>query len=138
MNDKKARVSRVKKQISPHLGKMAGMKNKVKSKEAGKSEKHRDAGRIGGLQTWLQFGNSYMQQVARRGGRPTRQEAAEKAWRTDILYREHAGRHGHQGGERQRGRHAAQRQEKEENRQDDPQFSSPNQIITQNGMGVEY
>lgn len=113
------------------------MKNKVESKGVGKSEKHRDAGRIGGLQTWLRFGSSYMQQVARRGGRPTRQAAAERAWTVQKVCEARAGRHGHQGGERQRGRHAAQRQEREGNQQVEPRFSSPAQIITQNGMGVE-
>lgn len=60
------------------------------------SEKHRDAGRIGGLQTWLRFGSEHMQQIACRGGRPTRQEAAERAWTTQKACEKRAGRHGHQ------------------------------------------
>jgi len=70
------------------------MKNKLEPKRVSTSEKHRNAGRLGGLQTWLRFGSDHLQEIARHGGRPTRQEAAEKAWRTYILCRERAGQRG--------------------------------------------
>lgn len=60
------------------------------------SQKHRDAGRIGGLQTWFRFGSEHMQKIARRGGHPTRQEAAERAWAIQKACEKHAGRHAHQ------------------------------------------
>ena len=72
------------------------MKNKLEPKRVSKSEKHRDAGRIGGLQTWLRFGSEHMQQIARRGGHPTRQEAAERAWDRQRACEKRTGRHGYQ------------------------------------------
>lgn len=38
------------------------------------------AGRLGGLQTYLRYGSAHMSTIGRKGGRPTRQEAAYKAW----------------------------------------------------------
>ena len=72
------------------------MKNKLEPRRVARSEKHRDAGRIGGIQTWLRFGSKHMQEIARRGGRPTREEAAERAWDTQKACNERAGRYGHQ------------------------------------------
>ncbi len=59
------------------------------------SERHRSAGRIGGLQTYLRFGSGHMREIAHRGGRPTRQEAAEKAWEIQKTRQKRAERHGH-------------------------------------------
>ena len=63
--------------------------------EKGRSECNRANGRIGGIQTSLRHGREHMQQIARRGGRPTRQMGAEKAWRLYNTRPKHAGRHGH-------------------------------------------
>jgi hypothetical protein len=60
------------------------------------SEKHRNAGQIGGLETWLRFGSGHMREIAHHGGRPTRKEAAQKAWAIQSGCEKRAGRHGHQ------------------------------------------
>ena len=63
--------------------------------EKGRSECNRANGRIGGIQTSRRYGREHMQQIARRGGRPTRQRAAEIAWAMHKACEKRAGRHGH-------------------------------------------
>lgn len=55
-------------------------------------EKHRLAG---GLQTCLRYGRGWMRHIGRTGGRPTREEAACRAWEAYRVNKRHAGRHGH-------------------------------------------
>ncbi len=58
-------------------------------------EAHRLAGRMGGLQTSFRYGHGWMCEIGRKGGRPTREEAARKAWNHYNASLKHAGRRGH-------------------------------------------
>lgn len=59
------------------------------------SYRHRLAGRIGGIRTYMRYGSVYMSQIGHKGGRPTREEAACKAWKTYQADRKRAGWRGH-------------------------------------------
>lgn len=86
------RISRVLNILVPTITMVMGQKG---CRGVSMSEKHHNAGRIGGLQTWLRYGSDHMQRIACGGGRPTRQEAAERAWDTQKACQKRAGRRGH-------------------------------------------
>lgn len=48
--------------------------------EAVVSERHRAAGRLGGLAVVRRYGREWMQTIGRRGGRPTWQATLARAW----------------------------------------------------------
>jgi len=47
------------------------------------SERHRAAGRLGGLAVVERYGREWMQTIGRRGGRPTWQAALARAWQRE-------------------------------------------------------
>lgn len=55
----------------------------------------REAGRLGGLQTFLRYGSAHMSAIGRKGGRPSREEVALKAWKAYHADRKRAGRRGY-------------------------------------------
>lgn len=59
-------------------------------------DRHHVAGRLGGLQTYMRYGTVHMIQIGHKGGRPTRQEAAHRAWERIKVAKKHAGRTRHQ------------------------------------------